>query len=54
MMNFIKLIFQTEVVQQLYDIIRNHKKDDGSLLCDAFIRIPKRRQEPGYYEVSIL
>lgn len=43
--------FQTELVQQLYDSIRNHKKDDGSLLCDAFIRVPKRRQEPGYYEV---
>uniref|UniRef100_A0A1B6CN38 Protein polybromo-1 n=1 Tax=Clastoptera arizonana TaxID=38151 RepID=A0A1B6CN38_9HEMI len=41
----------SELVQQLYDSIRNHKKDDGSLLCDAFIRVPKRRQEPGYYEV---
>lgn len=37
--------------QQLYDIIRNQKKEDGTLLCDAFIRVPKRRQEPGYYEV---
>lgn len=35
----------------MYDIIRNHKKDDGSLLCDSFIRVPKRRQEPGYYDV---
>ncbi|CAH1403720.1 unnamed protein product [Nezara viridula] len=40
-----------ELVQQLYDTIRNHKKDDGSLLCDSFIRAPKRRQEPAYYEV---
>lgn len=40
-----------ELVQQLYETIRNHKKEDGSLLCDAFIRVPKRRQEPGYYEV---
>ncbi|XP_066994132.2 protein polybromo-1 isoform X3 [Anabrus simplex] len=39
-----------ELCQQIYDIIRNHKKDDGTLLCDAFIRVPKRRQEPGYYE----
>ena len=43
-----------ELAQQLYDTIRNHKKDDGSLLCDAFIRAPKRRQEPAYYEVRFL
>ncbi|VEN56895.1 unnamed protein product [Callosobruchus maculatus] len=40
-----------ELIQQLYDMVRNHKKKDGSLLCDTFIRIPKRRQEPGYYDV---
>lgn len=40
-----------ELCSQLYDIIRNHKKDDGSLLCDSFIRVPKRRQEPRYYDV---
>ncbi|XP_053619347.1 protein polybromo-1 isoform X3 [Plodia interpunctella] len=40
-----------EMCQQLYDTIRSHKKEDGSLLCDSFIRAPKRRQEPQYYEV---
>lgn len=40
-----------ELVQQVYDSIRTFKKEDGTLLCDAFIRVPKRRQEPGYYEV---
>ncbi|KOB70871.1 Protein polybromo-1 [Operophtera brumata] len=35
----------------LYDTIRSFKKEDGTLLCDAFIRAPKRRQEPQYYEV---
>ncbi|XP_076258471.1 protein polybromo isoform X4 [Rhynchophorus ferrugineus] len=40
-----------EICYQLYDTIRNHKKSDGSLLCDSFIRVPKRRQEPGYYDV---
>ncbi|XP_044737785.1 protein polybromo-1 isoform X3 [Chrysoperla carnea] len=41
----------SEICQQLYEIIRNFKKEDGALLCDSFIRAPKRRQEPGYYEV---
>ncbi|XP_059047820.1 protein polybromo-1 isoform X2 [Achroia grisella] len=40
-----------EICQQLYDIIRSYKKEDGTLLCDSFIRAPKRRQEPQYYEV---
>lgn len=42
---------QSELCQQLYDSIRNIKKEDGSMLCDTFIRAPKRRQEPSYYEV---
>lgn len=37
--------------QQLYDSIRSIKKEDGSMLCDTFIRAPKRRQEPSYYDV---
>ncbi|CAB0012967.1 unnamed protein product [Nesidiocoris tenuis] len=45
------LIFQSEFIQQLYDSVRNYKKEDGALLCEAFIRAPKRRQEPAYYEV---
>ncbi|XP_021953815.1 protein polybromo-1 isoform X3 [Folsomia candida] len=40
-----------EQCQHLYDIMRNHKKEDGTLLCEPFIRVPKRRQEPLYYEV---
>lgn len=35
----------------MYDSIRGFKKEDGSTLCDTFIRAPKRRQEPSYYEV---
>ncbi|KAL0270693.1 UNVERIFIED_CONTAM: hypothetical protein PYX00_008011 [Menopon gallinae] len=41
----------SEFCASLYDAIRNHKKDDGTLLCDTFIRVPKRRQDPTYYEV---
>lgn len=40
-----------ELLQNLYDTLRNSKKEDGTLLCDAFIRVPKRRQEPAYYDV---
>ncbi|XP_056638138.1 protein polybromo-1 isoform X1 [Diorhabda sublineata] len=46
-----KLFDPMEVCHQLVDILRNHKKEDGSLLSESFIRIPKRRQEPSYYEV---
>ncbi|XP_075148339.1 protein polybromo [Haematobia irritans] len=41
----------SEMCQSLYDSIRNIKKEDGSMLCDTFIRAPKRRQEPSYYDV---
>lgn len=41
-----------DVVQSVYDIVRNFKKEDGTLLCDSFIRAPKRRQEPTYYDVN--
>ncbi|XP_046750131.1 protein polybromo-1 isoform X6 [Diprion similis] len=41
----------SDLCQQLYDVLRSQKREDGTLLCDAFIRVPKRRQEPGYYEV---
>lgn len=40
-----------EQCQWLYESIRNFKKEDGSSLCDIFIRAPKRRQEPNYYEI---
>nr|CAD7398151.1 unnamed protein product [Timema cristinae] len=45
-----KKLDPAELCQQVYDVIRSHKKEDGALLCDSFIRAPKRRQEPGYYE----
>lgn len=46
-----KRLDPSELCQQLYDSIRNIKKEDGSMLCDTFIRAPKRRQEPSYYDV---
>ncbi|ESO11119.1 hypothetical protein HELRODRAFT_194900 [Helobdella robusta] len=38
-----------EICQDLYDIIRNQKTEHGKLLCEPFIRVPKRRNEPDYY-----
>ncbi|CAB4068400.1 PBRM1 [Lepeophtheirus salmonis] len=35
----------------LYEFIRRFKKEDGSELCENFIRVPKRRTDPGYYDV---
>lgn len=40
-----------EMCQQLYDSLRAIKKPDGTMLCDTFVRAPKRRQEPSYYDV---
>ncbi|ELU08320.1 hypothetical protein CAPTEDRAFT_221993 [Capitella teleta] len=40
-----------EVCQELFETIRNHKTEDGRLLCEAFIRLPKRRSEPEYYNM---
>ena len=38
-------------MQTLFDFLRRYRREDGSELCETFIRAPKRRTEPGYYEV---
>jgi protein polybromo-1 len=38
-------------MQQLYEFMRRYRREDGSELCDTFIRAPKRRTDPAYYEV---
>ncbi|KAL8620376.1 hypothetical protein ACOMHN_013001 [Nucella lapillus] len=40
-----------ELCQELYDTIRNAKSEGGHLLCEAFIRVPKRRTAADYYDV---
>ncbi|XP_059161313.1 protein polybromo-1-like isoform X4 [Physella acuta] len=40
-----------DIIHELYDTIRNHKSEDGRLLCEAFIRVPKRRTAADYYDV---
>jgi hypothetical protein len=38
-------------MQTLYDFMRRYRREDGSELCDTFIRAPKRRTDPAYYDV---
>lgn len=40
-----------EIIHELYDTIRNYKSQDGRILCEAFIRVPKRRTAADYYDV---
>ncbi|XP_035825265.1 protein polybromo-1 isoform X1 [Aplysia californica] len=40
-----------EIILELYDTVRNHKTEDGRLLCESFIRVPKRRSAADYYDV---
>ncbi|KXJ20228.1 Protein polybromo-1 [Exaiptasia diaphana] len=41
----------TDICAELYDVIRNYRTEDGRVLCEALIRVPKRRTSPEYYEV---
>ena len=38
-------------MQSLYDFLRKYRREDGSEVCEPFIRAPKRRTDPEYYEV---
>ncbi len=44
---------KSEQLQELYETVRNHKTSEGRLLCEAFIRAPKRRSLADYYEVVV-
>ena len=38
-------------MQTLFDFMRRYRREDGSELCETFVRAPKRRTDPEYYEV---
>ncbi|KAK4299042.1 hypothetical protein Pmani_003145 [Petrolisthes manimaculis] len=40
-----------DTIQYIFDALRNKKKDDETYLCEAFLRVPRKKTEPQYYEV---
>lgn len=41
----------SELCHQMYEFLRSFKKEDGSSISDTFVRAPKRRTMPDYYQV---
>ncbi|KAK3750182.1 hypothetical protein QZH41_015411 [Actinostola sp. cb2023] len=40
-----------DICAELYELIRNYRTEDGRIMCESLIRVPKRRTSPEYYEV---
>merc|ERR1719510_1876329 len=46
-----KKVDPAQQMQNLFDFMRRYRREDGSELCETFVRAPKRRTEPEFYEV---
>ncbi|KAK7081997.1 Protein polybromo-1, partial [Halocaridina rubra] len=40
-----------DTIQYIFDALRNKKKDDDVYTCEPFLRVPKKKTEPQYYEM---